>query len=177
MLVIFLAAIYEKFGQDIPVDRLDSVFINTEEYFPEISDFLQLSIEEYKLALVNLQIHDLKQGFTKYLNMKPKVKAIIVGIRKIDPYAKGLQSFQITDNNWPRFIRVNPILNWEYDEIWFFLRKNKIKYCKLYDLGYTSIGGIHNTIKNPLLLKDGTEDEYFPAYCLEDKSKERLSRI
>jgi FAD synthetase len=52
-----------------------------------------------------------------------------------------------------------------------------LPYCSLYDLGYTSLGEVHNTIKNPFLKYelDGIE-LYKPAYMLEDEDKERESR-
>ncbi|ODV85666.1 hypothetical protein CANARDRAFT_27770 [[Candida] arabinofermentans NRRL YB-2248] len=132
------------------------------------------SIIKYNLNLI--QINDeMINGFQKYLNQNSKIKAIIVGIRKIDPFGANLNSIQLTDHNWPKFIRINPILNWTYNEIWFFIKFTNIEYCKLYDLGYTSIGGVSNTIRNPLLkLNNG---DYLPAYELKDENAERLSRV
>jgi phosphoadenosine phosphosulfate reductase len=35
---------------------------------------------------------------------------------------------------------VSPILYWTHADIWTFIRKNNMPYCKLYDEGYTRIG-------------------------------------
>lgn len=39
-------------------------------------------------------------------------------------------------------ILVSPILNWTEEEVWEFIRRYKIPYCKLYDEGYSRIGCI-----------------------------------
>lgn len=78
-------------------------------------------------------------------------------------------------------MRCNPIINWSYKDVWFFLRRFDIPYCQLYDLGYTSLGLTTNTTKNKNLLIDESNEvkngtEYLPAYFLSDGSLERVGR-
>lgn len=197
MLVIFLAAIYDKYKNDLNNFNnnntninnnsnnndaksgsfyLNSVYINSEKTFKEQDDFLDESIKTYNLSMVKIN-DNMKSGFTSYLNMKKNIKAIIVGIRRIDPYAENLNYIQMTDHGWPQFMRINPVLEWTYSEVWYFLKFLNIDYCKLYDEGYTSIGGVDNTIRNPLLKIANTKDQYWPAYMLDKDDKERLSRV
>jgi phosphoadenosine phosphosulfate reductase len=37
---------------------------------------------------------------------------------------------------------VNPIIDWTDDDVWQFIRENKISYCKLYDEGFDRLGCI-----------------------------------
>lgn len=37
---------------------------------------------------------------------------------------------------------LNPIINWEDEDVWEFIHKYQVPYCKLYDEGYTRLGCI-----------------------------------
>lgn len=116
---------------------------------------------------------DFKSELQKLMDMH-SVKAIIMGNRLTDPYSANLNSIEPSSPGWPQFIRVFPILNWDYSTIWQFLRTFNLPYCSLYDQGFTSLGEVHNSQPNPMLaLVDG---KFRPAYELEDDSHERLSR-
>lgn len=73
-------------------------------------------------------------------------------------------------------MRVNPVLDWGYGEVWEFLRLAPgATWPSLYDQGYTSIGSIHNTHPNEALRRpDGS---YAPAYLLQDGKQERAGRL
>lgn len=62
-----------------------------------------------------------------------------------------LKPFTPCDPSWPPFMRIHPILDWSYHDIWTFLRAINVPYCGLYDLGYTSLGGRDDTFPNPQL--------------------------
>jgi len=59
-----------------------------------------------------------------------------MGTRRTDPYSSHLSSFAPTDEGWPQFVRVLPILDWDYPDVWSFLLDLNITYCPLYDKGY-----------------------------------------
>ena len=67
-------------------------------------------------------------------------------------------------------------------DVWAFLLTCKVKYCSLYDQGYTSIGSIHDTVPNALLSVNDTtssskEKLFKPAYLLSDGRLERAGRV
>ena len=71
-------------------------------------------------------------------------------------------------------MRVNPVLRWEYNDVWALLRAAALPYCSLYDRGYTSVGSVANTRPNEALLReDGT---FAPAHALPDARLERAGR-
>jgi FAD synthetase len=71
-------------------------------------------------------------------------------------------------------MRVNPLLDWSYEDVWNFIQILKIPYCKLYDEGYTSIGSKSTTKRNETLHLG--EGKYLPAFELKDESLERDGR-
>ena len=60
---------------------------------------------------------------------------IVMGTRKDDPGCSNLGTIAESDTNkgYPKFKRVNPIIDWDYHSVWKFILDFKIPYCKLYD--------------------------------------------
>lgn len=93
----------------------------------------------------------------------------------------------MTDPSWPQVERIHVILDWDYPDVWAFLRcpalaadsgSEGVPYCQLYDEGYTSLGSTFNTFPNPILKSRevGEKGAYRPAWQLEDGSSERAGR-
>ena len=68
--------------------------------------------------------------------------------RRGDPNAEGQDAFCPSSAGWPPFMRVNPVLDWGYGDVWALLRAARLPYCALYDRGFTSIGSVTNTRPN-----------------------------
>ncbi|KAF2239948.1 adenine nucleotide alpha hydrolases-like protein [Viridothelium virens] len=180
LLVLFLASLHTKrLSSNRPL--LQSVFILSAHPFAEVDDFVNDCIRVYSLDLARYA-KPMKAAFEDYLNEKPNVKAILVGTRRTDPHGENLTHFDETDRGWPRFMRVHPVIDWHYAEIWTFIRHLEIPYCPLYDKGYTSLGGTTDTHPNPALKHDidakgnANEIKYRPAYELIEDNEERLGR-
>jgi FAD synthetase len=60
----------------------------------------------------------MKEAFKVYLEEHKNVKAILVGTRRTDPHGHLLTHFDLTDHGWPSFMRVHPVIDWHYAEIW-----------------------------------------------------------
>ena len=60
----------------------------------------------------------MRDAFATYLQENKQIEAIFVGTRRTDPHGGRLGSFDVTDGGWPRFMRVHPVLEWHYREIW-----------------------------------------------------------
>ncbi|EMC91544.1 hypothetical protein BAUCODRAFT_27841 [Baudoinia panamericana UAMH 10762] len=158
---------------------LRSVYIVSTHPFKQVDDFVEDSVRTYHLNLARYA-KPMMEAFADYLKDNQNVKAIFVGTRRTDPHGGSLKHFDPTDRGWPPFMRIHPVIDWHYAEIWTFIRHLDIPYCSLYDLGYTSLGGTTDTHPNPALRDDpggGEGGEHFrPAYELVEDGEERLGR-
>ena len=110
----------------------------------------------------------MKAALAVYKERFPHIEAIVIGTRRTDPHggasppcscAQGIANTSAaklgfrspTDPGWPRFERINSIIDWSYADVWTFLRELQVPYCHLYDQGYTSLGSTYNTFRNPAL--------------------------
>ncbi|KAJ1734678.1 FAD1 flavin adenine dinucleotide synthetase [Coemansia biformis] len=152
--------------------RLVSLYILSKRSFAEIDEFVAQSVVRYRLDLVERD-GPMRRGLQSFKDDHPHVQAIFVGTRRDDPYGSALDAFSPTDADWPQFMRVNPVLDWTFDDIWGYMRHAGVRYCRLYDEGYTSLGDVDTTVRNPALLKNG---RYNPAWSLANGGLERSGR-
>jgi 3'-phosphoadenosine 5'-phosphosulfate sulfotransferase (PAPS reductase)/FAD synthetase len=60
----------------------------------------------------------MRPALEAYLSENPRIKAIFLGTRRTDPHGKELTHFDPTDKDWPQFMRIHPVIDWHYTEIW-----------------------------------------------------------
>ncbi|KAK7958431.1 phosphoadenosine phosphosulfate reductase, partial [Apiospora saccharicola] len=161
---------------------LQALYIRPPRPFAEVDAFVAETTATYHLDLATSD-KPMKAALAEYLVERPRVKAVFVGTRRTDPHGAALGFFDETDQDWPRFMRVHPVIDWHYREVWGFIKALDIPYCPLYDMGYTSLGGTDDTHPNPALRRkdDDTEQEktntgFRPAYELMEDDEERLGR-
>lgn len=155
------------------------VYFGVEDEFDEVKDFIDETIDKYN---INLEYYEegIGEGLKKHISKIGPSSAFVLGTREGDPNSVGQEKFTPSSSWMPIFMRVNPIIDWNYECVWYFLRKFKLPYCTLYDDGYTSLGGKSSTKPNSALLKNGHNGsynlEYWPAFMLADGSLERSGR-
>jgi FAD synthetase len=71
----------------------------------------------YNLSLTRYA-KDMKAAFEEYLTDEPTVRAIFVGTRRTDPHGANLTHFDATTSGWPSFMRIHPVIDWHYADIW-----------------------------------------------------------
>ncbi|XP_031261673.1 FAD synthase [Pistacia vera] len=156
---------------------IGTIYFESSCAFPEINSFTYDTAKVYGLQLDIIR-SDFKSGLEALLKDKP-IRAIFLGVRIGDPTAVGQEQFSPSSPGWPAFMRVNPILDWSYRDVWAFILTCKVPYCSLYDQGYTSIGSIYDTVPNALLCvnnSSSSKEKFKPAYLLSDGRLERAGR-
>lgn len=145
------------------------IFVEKSDEFPEMIEFIE------SLELNITKVNDMKVAIKKLIENNGTTH-VFTGIRHNDPYGSKTSMIQKTDKDWPQIYLLNPLLNWDYHDIWYYIFDRDLEYCKLYDQGYTSLGQLGNTFKNSLLF-DHQEKKYQAAFKLKDGKNERLGRI
>lgn len=171
------------------------VYFNHPDEFPEVIEFLQKSVVNYDLDMVAFEDGVKFADGLKILvdnNFLPGTNttfpmAFVLGTRSSDPNAVGQDHFAPSSHWMPPFMRVNPVLEWNYGHVWHFLRLFQLPYCSLYDEGYTSLGTTKDTLPCPALAvtrgsssegeEESTFPKFWPAYMLRDWDQERAGRI
>ena len=117
--------------------------IKLDVYFPNEKDVQEL----YKTQGVNGQYESIENRKT------------CCGIRKIEPLKRALKGLDIWFTGlrasqsvtrtemklveWDEgfnVIKVNPLILWDEDDVWDYIKENKVPYNKLHDKGFPSIG-------------------------------------
>jgi len=180
---------------DVRIVRPRVVYFNHQDEFPQVTEFLYQSVEQYDLDMVafeeGIKFADglrimVDNNFIPGCTVSFPV-AFVLGTRRSDPNAVGQDHFAPSSHWMPPFMRVNPILEWNYGHVWHFLRLFHLPYCSLYDEGYTSLGTTKDTLPCPALAVPGGSSyqegdgsnfpKFWPAYMLRDWGQERAGRI
>ena len=115
LLILYLASLSTH--PSLP-SHLQSIYIVPPHPFPEVDAFVTASSQHYHLSLARYARDSMKAAFAAYLAENPAVCAIFVGTRRTDPHGADLTFFDMTDHGWPGFMRVHPVIDWHYAEIW-----------------------------------------------------------
>lgn len=210
LLILYLASLYKKYSQhlhSVKFNKIYAVYLKTYENFNSLLKFIETSSLEYQLQLYVTQTASMETALREYLaSLKlehQEQTGILLGTRATDARNYTMTTIQPTDKNYPKFIRLQPILNWKLSNIWSFLIYSDEPHCELYDVGYTSLGKPCETVPNPWLLNTGdnenlknngafdfefksckhnqnilkSETGYLPGWFLLDDLKERDGRV
>lgn len=118
--------------------------INIEVMFPDQNEVEQM----VRVNGMNLFYHSI--GNRKLCCGIRKVHPLNRMLATIDGWITGLRSDQTQvrteakkieiDEQHNNIIKVNPIIEWKWEQVWDYIKKNNIPYNKLHDKGYPSIG-------------------------------------
>lgn len=118
--------------------------INIEPYFPEAKRVEEM-VKKFGSNLFYQSV-DLRRLCCQVRKIIPLNRALL----KLDAWICGLRREQsITrrdikkieiDLAHRRIIKINPLADWSANEVWDYIKKNKLPYNKLHDRNYPSIG-------------------------------------
>ncbi len=139
------------------------IYFTVKNEFSEVLDFIDQSENSYKLSILKCD-SGIVQGLNDYIHSFKKKKiiaisndtnlnnsclsktdisdseddniclAFVLGTRQGDPNCGDQQFFSPSSAWMPPFMRVNPILYWDYGQVWQFLNEFNLPYCSLYDM-------------------------------------------
>lgn len=78
-----------------------------------------------------------------------KIEPLKRALKDVEVWVTGLRASQsVTRTNMPlvewdenfNVIKVNPLINWSQEDVWDYIKTNKVPYNKLHDQGFPSIG-------------------------------------
>lgn len=145
--------------------RIKIVTLDTGRLFPETLDLIQFTNEKYQIK-IEVLFPDYKQ-VEQMVNEKginlfydsienrlrccdvrkneplkrvfPGMEAWITGIRKDQSVSRKDTKLAEWDKK-NNLIKINPLANWSEEEVWNFIKQNKVPYNILHDKGFLSIG-------------------------------------
>ena len=118
--------------------------VNIEVMFPDQNEVEQMvrangmnlfyhSIGNRKLCCGIRKVHPLNR-------MLVTLDGWITGLRADQTQVRADAKKIEIDEQHNNMIKVNPIIEWKWEEVWDYIKKNNIPYNKLHDKGYSSIG-------------------------------------
>ena len=151
------------------LDKITVVFIDTFFLFPETIDFMKEVEEHYGFKAEWYHCADCETAedfYEKYgadywmedidqYDYKCKVEPLMRALKETnnDAWINGRRrdhgaeraSLPIWEGD-----KVNPLAFWSFEDCWSYLRKNKVPYHPLHDVGFSSLGDMQSTAKVPL---------------------------
>lgn len=74
------------------------------------------------------------------------VQAVFTGRRRSQGGERAeLQILELDHQIHPPLLKINPLVMWNHDQVWNYIRENAVPYNTLHDKGYKSIGDYHST--------------------------------
>lgn len=150
----------------LKTDKNAKIFtLDTGRLHPETYDVMDATNLKYGIKIdvffpQNDKVQELyqTQGINGHYESIEKRKNCC-NIRKIEPLTRALKDVQVWitglrasqsvtrvdmplvewDENF-KVIKVNPIINWSEEDLWTYIKTNKVPYNKLHDKGFPSIG-------------------------------------
>ena len=158
---VLIDMIHRMRGADFRLFTLDTGRLNQETYdcMDAITERYGLQIEVFFPAAPDIEKMVRENGLNLFYNSVAQRK-LCCGVRKVeslnralkdlDAWMTGLRREQAVrradirkvelDKDHGNIVKINPLADWSYEDVWDYISKNNVPYNRLYKRGYSSIG-------------------------------------
>lgn len=158
---VLIDMIHRQRGSDFRVFTLDTGRLNQETYdcMEAIRARYGIGIEVFFPDAVQVEDMVRQHGMNLFYDSIEKRK-LCCGIRKVEPLKRALSGVNAwmtglrreqavtraearkveLDKEHGGIVKINPLVDWSYDEVWDYIRKNNVPYNRLHNQSYPSIG-------------------------------------
>ena len=148
-------------GADFRVFTLDTGRLNQETYdcMDAIRERYGIQIEVFFPDSEGVEKMVRENGLNLFYN-SVELRRLCCGVRKLEPLNRALKGLDawITglrreqavtradvrkielDEEHDNIIKINPLVDWNYDDVWDYVHRNSVPYNRLHKQGYPSIG-------------------------------------
>ena len=148
-------------GDDFRLFTLDTGRLNQETYdcMDAIRERYGVQIEVFFPEATGVEKMVRENGLNLFYN-SVELRKLCCGIRKVEPLNRALKNLDAwmtglrreqavtrvdvrkveLDKDHGDIVKVNPLVDWSYDDVWEYIRKNNLPYNRLHKQGYPSIG-------------------------------------
>ncbi|ADB88337.1 phosphoadenylyl-sulfate reductase [Saccharolobus islandicus] len=113
-------------------------------YFPDYKD-VEALVNKHGINLFYRSV-ELRKACCEVRKVLPLRRALegmqawITGLRREQNFTRGgIKKIEIDEVNGG-IVKLNPLADWTWEQVWEYIKKNNVPYNKLYDKGYKSIG-------------------------------------
>jgi phosphoadenosine phosphosulfate reductase len=148
-------------GTDFRVFTLDTGRLNQETYdcMDAIRERYGVQVEVFFPAATGVEKMVREDGLNLFYK-SVELRKLCCGVRKVEPLNRALKDLDawmtglrreqaITrtdvrkielDKDHGNMVKLNPLVDWSYEDVWNYIRENNVPYNRLHKQGYPSIG-------------------------------------
>ena len=148
-------------GTDFRVFTLDTGRLNQETYdcMDAIGERYGVQVEVFFPAATGVEKMVREDGLNLFYK-SVELRKLCCGVRKVEPLNRALKDLDawmtglrreqaITrtdvrkielDKDHGNIVKLNPLVDWSYEDVWNYIRENNVPYNRLHKQGYPSIG-------------------------------------